>query len=102
MSIEDTPYRKSRETYGEYVKRLEDIIYNWHDTHTTMLFKLKELRKEFPQKRWMSLPYNPDPEVDGGPEVYSEWEVEEWLAKLDVILVGTKQSQNNGGKRREL
>ena len=64
MSVEDTPYRETSETYGEYIKRLEDIIYNWHDKYTVLSFKLKDAKNQLEtlQRKYLKDLENCDPQ----------------------------------------
>ncbi len=103
MSIEDTPYRNSGETYGEYIKRLEDIIYNWHDTHTTMLFKLKQFISML--KEEADTTDKARKEEHRGEWCYSEHDrirmksdvdmLKRVSTELEEIIVGTKLSQTS-------
>jgi len=62
-----------------------------------ILIDIMELRRRFPNKGYMSLPYNPDHSAGGGPEVYSEWGVEEWLDELDKLLRPSTPTAKTGG-----
>lgn len=101
MSVEDLQYRQTGETYGEYIKRLEDIIYNWHARYTELSFELKE---NLGQLKDLQKKYLKEFEACDPQSLESHFLHGRCGAILDVMrimTVGTKVSQGNGEKRKE-
>ena len=68
------------ETTEEYVKRLEDIVKNWHKRHTSMSYKLKQHIKARPKK----IPaWNPTEDYDG---YYIISDIDDWFEQLKIIV----------------
>ena len=64
-------YRHTDETYDEVINRYSDIISSWHTTHTTMVYKLKQLIKL----------YNEDSSLE---------RCQDLLRKISIIVVDKK------------
>ena len=62
------PYRETGETYGEYIDRMEKIIYRWHHNHGKLSRKLKSVQEHmnhFPTQDHYAN-YNRD-------QIYQDW-----------------------------
>ena len=70
-------YKHTDETYDEVINRYSDIISSWHATHTTMLYKLKQHIKDFPEQDHYAN-YNRDATYQN------------WFDELKMIVVDKK------------
>ena len=71
-------YRNTPETYQELIDRQTQIILNWHETHASMLYKLKQHIKAFPED------YSSVSTLEDRAHMYSL--TEDWLRDLKIIL----------------
>ena len=77
---DSNPYKETGETYGEYIARLEKIIYRWHERYTTLSYKLIEQIKAWPEK----IPaWNPTENYTG---YYVTSDIDKWFEELKEIV----------------